>query len=404
MATDVKADLTWGKQLRHLRNRLGLTQGQLVDTLAGLTFDAAVAAEDEWRALGIQEEVTVYLGEILDVSTLSRLEQGKRTLHPRARHIALVWAFCHLGAMTAVDEANQWLELGEQGHLTETELATLFGPTREPVPLPETQNAFAIVTAAPAAAKKVDVAIVPDRVSFPRPAPPPGHILLPRWTLLAGGALLVGLLLLLSLPLFRPVRAPAVSTAPTVWEPFDGDQLDPDLWQPSVAAWHGAVRDGVLHVDFPLNHGDAVEEEVDYLGAIGRIERIQWRTIVATSTRYQSGFLGVQTGCFDDQGWLKLLVGGSPPQLRLAYDPDDNPGGVTETPLLSLEPDRLYEIAVDWRPYELAIVVNDQALPPEPTACNWTAFFNLSANVEQGQALRGQVDEIGVWYAAAVGE
>ncbi len=401
METNDQAGLTWGEQLRSFRNRLGLTQGQLIETLANLSIHVSMADEAEWHTLGIYEEVINYLGEILDVSTLSRLEQGKRALNPRARHIALVWALRRLGAMINSAEANQWLALGDQGHLTETELTTIFDQAAE-------QSGSSVpeevpITTIPPLAEQTALARPEQRV-LAAPSPSLGRIPLSRWPLLVVAALLIGLLFFFSIRLLRPVRPATVLTAPTIWETFAGNQLDQELWQPNVGDWHGSVKDGVLSIDVSLNHGAAVEEELNYLGAIGQIERIQWRTIVDVPTNYPSGYLGVQTGCFDDQGWLKLLVGGSPPHLRLVYDTDDEPGGVVDTPLLDLEPAQLYDITVDWHPYKLDVVVNRQALPTVATACNWTTFFNLSANIEQGQMLRGQVDDIGVWYTEPVDE
>lgn len=67
----------------------------------------------------------------LSGNEISRYEtDDKRVPRDRERHLALIECFVKLGALTTSSEANLWLDMAGQGHLSSTEQKNIFGETK----------------------------------------------------------------------------------------------------------------------------------------------------------------------------------------------------------------------------------------------------------------------------------
>ena len=112
---------TWGGWLRRFRLELGLSQDRLADQIVLLCAHMSDADEERFKQLRLE------CPEALAGYEVSRFESGMRTPLRRSFHMLLIWALVEMGLSLDVKLANQWLELGQQGWLTDREQSSLFG-------------------------------------------------------------------------------------------------------------------------------------------------------------------------------------------------------------------------------------------------------------------------------------
>lgn len=112
---------TWGTLLRKYRENLRLSQDHLADQIVLACAKAAGEKEHRLRQLHIQ------CPEALAGYEISRFENDKRIPRHRHMHMLLAWVLLELGAILTPEDINHWLELGEQGWLTQREKEALFG-------------------------------------------------------------------------------------------------------------------------------------------------------------------------------------------------------------------------------------------------------------------------------------
>lgn len=111
---------TWGEWLRAFRLQLGLSQEGLADQIMLVCSHMSVANATRF------ERLRLACPEALAGNEISRYESGKRLPLKRSFHILLIWVLMQSGVPISVELANRWLELGQQGWLTEREKNELF--------------------------------------------------------------------------------------------------------------------------------------------------------------------------------------------------------------------------------------------------------------------------------------
>lgn len=108
-------EVTWGKQLRKFRKRMGYSQEELADELSKLE-----------------------LGLVISSTDISRYEtDAERVPKNRTRHIELISGLLKLGGILTIEEANEWVDLGGQGYLKPnevTEINSNLVKTKDPLP------------------------------------------------------------------------------------------------------------------------------------------------------------------------------------------------------------------------------------------------------------------------------
>lgn len=111
---------TWGGRLRRYREGLGLSQDQFADQVM------LVCARMSREQAECFEQLRLICPKTIAGYEISRYESGKRTPMHRSMHMLFVWVLVQLGVSLELETVNEWLELGQQGWLTNRERITLF--------------------------------------------------------------------------------------------------------------------------------------------------------------------------------------------------------------------------------------------------------------------------------------
>lgn len=356
----------WGDQLRKLRKKADITQGQLVEQLSYLVSNLSSSEQKELASIDLYEEAATYFGGILDTPTLSKLERGKRTLS-RKRTVVLVWGLAKLSMLETADQANRFLEAAGYGYLTPTEQDALF-------------DIFE-----PALKPQKTTVIVPD-------APMKQRGFSPR--LIGTIVLVVGITLgLLSPRLFKRVAL----VEPNFTDDFSGEALNSELWEGQDATY-ASVKNGRLLFDTPVNQDEWYEQYIKSV-PVTRLSRLTFDVVADTPETYEAGSIGATMGCWNGGGWLNVYAGEDPPHIFVEYASTDEAEG-TDVHVISLRPiDRgeIYTVDLNWSNSEVEIMI-DNELVNESIPCNRSPYLNIGVSIGYNQKVRGMVDQISVWH------
>lgn len=422
---------SWGSEVRKLRKKASLTQGQLIERFSLLTNDLPEQERYKLEEVGIYEEAAAYFSGILDTPTLSRLEKGTRTLTLRQRTMAFVWGFRQLGVLQTIEEANHFLEIGGHGNLTNAEVKALFAQSQEEQA--DTPPVDAVTSEQMMPKQVVSEQVMSEQV-VPEQYRGDEQVSNRSLPLVVGGLLLAILLAGLLLQLFFTNSPPkqtetnaastgikagisqpesvspesiSVETAtpstaslpPAIVEDFATKTIDPAKWNKTNAP-STTINGGQLWFDTPVNEGEEwASESLEYNGEIGLISRLSFD--VAIETPYNditSGSLGIVTGCQNDSGWLNIFAGEDPLHLFAEYAIQDQTVNGERIEIMSIESGQPYTVDMRWNGDGVELLVqgqNDIELPLIP--CNQTQYFNISASVDAGEKVKGFVDQIRVW-------
>lgn len=109
----------WGQSFKQLRMSTGLKQGEFSETLSRQWLQLSDSDRQSLNEIGV---------DYLDLSStdVSRYEKGRRMPRNRSRYTSLIFSLYKLESIQTIDEANEWLQLADQGPLTTQEQAAIF--------------------------------------------------------------------------------------------------------------------------------------------------------------------------------------------------------------------------------------------------------------------------------------
>lgn len=369
--------VSWTSHLRTLRKRTDLTQGQLIEKLSIVVSELTEEDVAGLNRAGLYEEVSTYLGGILDTPALSKLETGRREIGSRKRCLALIWGFRELGVLNDPIDANQFLQSGEFGNLTDTELEAIFGMVGSGLGNGSAESASplsrspSVSSNAPQSNKRIPM-------------------------------LLLGLLAVTLLGLGYWQLNRGSSSNATVFDNFSADEFDPEVWDTTNAP-HALIEKGHLLLDVPVNDTEGwASERLEPYDSVGVISSLSYTFAIETPDVYTPGAIGVTTGCINDAGWINTYAGGEPARLFIEYsqieDVVDWENDLIVIDVMEIELGRAYDIDLVWTGEEVELSVDGRLQEQILIECNTTGYFNISTSTNPGEKVRGLIDQIQVNY------